>query len=163
MSEEQGPADPGEGIVVTGPRGPLVTPTHDRLTLILSGHLEHHQEAAESIGFTGSVNLDHQQQLYGPRRMKVGKTPKPLDLGWIEVPGLVLIENTAGRKRTTHPSAEEITALALELVFLYCKDGGGRLIVRPGRFNLVEFEDARSWLVGAAEDNTPIEISVISQ
>lgn len=101
----------------------------DRLTVVENVY---HQAISDGQGPTQfesrySRELDTKEQVY-QRRTKVGEDWEPLDFGWIEKVGLLLIRNEEG-KFTEIPTDEENQRTQRKILEVaYCSEGSGWLI-----------------------------------
>lgn len=83
------------------------------------------------------------------RRLKVNRTPLAIDLGWVERPGTIFIENRAGQRNKGKLSDDEWKLYQEETkgmnLFVHAGKGGEPIQVRPGKFTMVEFREDANW------------------
>ena len=108
---------------------PKLTPARDTLTVV---ETVYHQPAGEeptavSVQFVRP--LETQEQPY-VRKIKVGEQWQPLDLGWVEQPGMILLVNDEGKFTQVNPTDEE-RAEAESKVIAVGNDSGSWLVY-PG-------------------------------
>ena len=140
-------------------RSPQLTPTQDRITAVLNMYHEHHGEQPFCVPCTFSSATSTVEQPFS-RRVTVEKDPIPLDTGWIDDVGYILLENKTGESPQTIPSEEEEEELALTILKVTAGNGGIGMLVRPGRFLFVELEDASTVWLSAAHNTVSAIVHV---
>ncbi len=80
--------------------------THDRVTMTLSAHHQHHGNDPTSCAGRYNRFLEFIEDPY-KRNIKVSPTKTKLDVGWLEEPAYLFIENRVGLTKSTIPSPEE--------------------------------------------------------
>lgn len=118
--------------------------THDRVTISLSAHHQHHGNDPTTC--TGRYNrfLNVIEDPY-KRNIKVSPVKTKLDVGWLEEPSYLFIENRVGLTRSTIPSPEEKAEDERQVVELYLdKDSNNPILIRPfGGFTFIELTNPR--------------------
>ena len=143
----------------TSAGGVGVTPGAGRLTALLNVHVEHHGEDPDTMACRVCRPTVDNSQLYGPRRftVKLGK-PMPLDLGWVDVPGLVVLENRTGIRLQNIPTPEEQADLNSRTLLV--RNGTATLEVPPGLFIMVQFGNPGDWTLEAVSGDVLVAIAV---
>jgi hypothetical protein len=100
------------------------------------------QPTAESNQF--SRRLETSEQPY-VRKIRVGEAWQPLDLGWVEQPGMVWLVNDEGRHFQTNPTPEERAAIEAKVIEVVTK------VVNAGPIAGILAEDSFSWEVAPGE------------
>lgn len=146
---------PEDLIQVTPP-----TERPDRMTVIFNTHHEQSGEQPTSRSCNYSALLRNKVQSYF-RRLKVGLSEVPLDLGWFrnsDQIGSIVIENRAGSGGMVKLSTEEKEQLEKKLIYVHI--GDARLIIEPGKFLLFNPELPDMIFISAEEEETPINIHI---
>ena len=96
------------------PDPPEVLEIGDRITQVWTLTHEHLGDTPLTLTSTASQFLSETEQPY-QRRLKSSLEPVEVDYGWIEEPGLVVIENLLSREifTTVHPEENEDGALVI--------------------------------------------------
>lgn len=90
-----------------------------------------------------------------------GEVAIPLDTGWIKQASLIHIANKTGLKWQLIPSKEELADHAGAIVRLRHKDdAGGGILIRPGKFIIVELEDPSSYVLECVSSVVSAQVSL---
>lgn len=115
---------------------------YDRILARIAIYQEHLGEQPFSAELVFHDSTKCQEQ---PRSSRITLSEAWRGINTIDIPptsvGLVLIENRAGKDRTTIPTEEEIKSLESHVIYMGLETGDSIVefaIVRPGRFALVE-------------------------
>ena len=113
----------------------------DILTVVEMVYLQPIDGEAQCVESRYMRELDTHEQLY-KRRMTVTNEWKPLDVGWIEKAGLLVIHNEEGQHLTANPTEEEAKTIADSIVEISSNsEGCFRILVRPGESTRFEPSD----------------------
>lgn len=108
----------------------------DRLSVVFQ--LAYESVGQEPLAKAMRATWDTQSQEIQPyeRRLSIDEKWRPLDCGWVELPGSILIENRTGMNRSLQPSAEELAEDAKKLLVLSAADlqYDPGILIRPGLF-----------------------------
>lgn len=138
-------------------------PDRDRVTVHFS--LTHEQFAEQPFqrSCVFSRLLSSSEQAYS-RSFRVGPGFSKLDFGWVQSPGLVLIENRTTIDSVLQPPEDERRRLEESYVAV-CDTTNGtglQVVVRPGRFFVGEFSpDALPFLCSVGIDQSRVHVVVI--
>ena len=119
-------------------------PARDTLTVV---ETVYHQPAGEeptAVSVQYVRPLETQEQPY-VRKIRVGEQWQPLDLGWIEQPGMIWLTNDEGRGLQVNPTPEERAAIEAKVICLVTK------VVNAGVLAGILAEDDFSWEVPPGE------------
>ncbi len=136
--------------------------THDRVTITLAAHHQHHGNDPTSC--TGRYNrfLEVIEDPY-KRNIKVTPTKSKLDTGWLDQPAYLFIENRIGLSRSTIPTPEERAEDEAQIVELYLdKDSENPILIRPfGGFTFIEVINPRlCYLKSQTYNDIPVTITL---
>jgi hypothetical protein len=85
---------------------PVLTPARDTITVVQTVYHQPAGEEPTAVTLQYVRPLETSEQPY-VRKIKVGESWQPLDLGWIEQPGMILLVNDEGKFTQTIPTPEE--------------------------------------------------------
>ena len=101
------------------------------VSMIYHQELGEHPEEPVCIESRWSRRLKSRGQMY-QRRLKVGEQPVPVDTGWVERPGTIVIVNCTGQQPTTVPTPQQAAERASHVMELRFGTTGPCWLVRPG-------------------------------
>lgn len=130
----------------------------DRLTAQFAIRHESCGQDATSVGATFSMLLKHKEQPYKRTGIKVGQQPVPLDLGWLESVGYIVIENKSQLPRNA--SKEQKEAYAKHRVLLHISDIP-IFVIAPGHAFIVELinKETKDYISFSASDSALINVT----
>lgn len=96
----------------------MVLQDQDRMTIHMTVHHERHGLNPTSLSVAYSRLLETQSQTYIRERVQVTEEWKLLETGWVEQPGVLFIENWAGRGLKVHPTEEERAMIAQQVLLV---------------------------------------------
>ncbi len=130
----------------------------DILTVVEMVYLQSVEGETQCIESRYMRELDTQEQLY-KRRTTVTNEWKPLDVGWIEKPGLLVINNEEGKHLTVNPTEEEAKAIADRVVEISSNpEGCFRILIRPGESTRFEPSDVSKLQIRSQSDKASVII-----
>lgn len=131
-----------------------------RLTMHPQFHWQLQGDPVVTAGKPGHMILETLEQPYGPRRLVIGPTATPLDLGWVAQPGIIYIENSTGMNQFVNPTADQVANLAKQVCQVLVGDLPVSLLP-PGLGLPYNFPDPRAVkLRNLGSDNLRIQITV---
>ncbi len=136
--------------------------THDRVTMTLSAHHQHHGNDPTSCAGRYNRFLEFIEDPY-KRNIKVSPTKTKLDVGWLEEPAYLFIENRVGLTKSTIPSPEEKAEDEAQIVELYLDKGSDNpVLIRPfGGFIFLEVINPRlCYLKSQTSKEIPVAITL---
>lgn len=102
------------------------------LTVVEMIYLQSRNGEAQCVESRYMRELDTDEQLY-KRRLVITNEWKPLDVGWIEKPGLLIIHNEEGKHLTVNPTYKEKQIIADRVVEISSNpEGCFSILVLPG-------------------------------
>jgi len=146
--------------VIPAPPSGAIAQDIDRLTCILMVRHEHGGDDPKSIDCRYSALLETKEQMYS-RRLKVGQNWVEIETGWVNSPGLLVIQNHP-TKFATNPTKEqrdEDQKRFLEISY----DGNKPWLVSPGRFFVAQPSDLAGCKMRCVQGTAEITISAIPQ
>lgn len=116
----------------------------DRVTITLAAHHQHVNTDPVSCNGKYSRFLDGIEDPY-TRNIKVTPQGINLDVGWIENPAYLYIENRSGLNRSVNPTPEEKEEDAAQIIHLYTDENCQNPVVirSSGGFVFLELIDPR--------------------
>jgi hypothetical protein len=135
----------------------------DTMTIHVTVHHSVHGEQPVGFQYARSFPLENRGEAY-VRKLQIGEEWESLDFGWVKNPGIIVIENKAGRGRLTHPTAEEITTTKAMILLLGVEYEKGSVLVPmfrigPDKPCLIEFDEL-PLVVRSKAGIIPITLSV---
>lgn len=129
--------------IATPPSQPVLA-TQDRITVRLLFNHEHHGEEPTIADLPFAKMLKTIEQ---PFKRRISVTPEPKSLkdygNWINDAGFVIIQNRVGLGLQLQPSPEELDEMSKQIVRVTLSGSEKGLLIKPGRFNVFEPEDAQ--------------------
>jgi len=137
----------------------------DRLTVNCVVHHEHHGEAPLSVDARWNQLLETKAQPWVRRlEFEVKKVPLIPAECWIENPGMLLIENRAGRALQRNPTQEEKDEITASVLLVYLSEASvDPIVIRPGRFAFVEVLHPRNVFIAACVPGTKANVFIFSK
>lgn len=124
------------------PVSAVPTVRQDRVTITFQLSHEHVGASPFSVAQSFATLLQQQEQPYHRRITLLDDgVPIPLDTGWINTPGMLVIDNKSGTGLQVNPSPEERERMANQVIRVLVNDIPC-FVVRPGRFLFVELDRA---------------------
>ncbi len=134
----------------------------DILTVVEMVYLQSIEGEAQCVESRYMRELDTHEQLY-KRKLTVTNEWKPLDVGWIEKAGLLVIHNEEGKHLTVNPTEEEAKAIADSIVEISSNpEGCFSILVRPGESTRFEPSDVSKLQIRSQSDKAAIIIHAFS-
>lgn len=88
--------------------------------------------------------------------------PVDLDFGWVENPGLVIIQNHTGRNPTTNPTEADLKRLARQRLLISLGEStSNQLYVSPGMVTMFEVEEGMVVRLSSASGELKIAYTVL--
>jgi hypothetical protein len=135
---------------------------NDRLTANISVTYESTGEQPQQMSCVFSELLQTESGEAYLRRVILNKKWTPLDCGFVENPGTLVIDNRAGKFLKKMPSEGERKASAECVIEIsYSGDGQVDALISPGRFAILEPADFPSVQFRSRSDETKIFVAVI--
>ena len=128
--------------------------TRNRVSITVRTHHQILGSNANSHEFGFQYFPDSLDEPYIRERIQLTQTELPLDTGWIQKPGLVILYNTTTLASNQIPTQEEVEEVQSRLIYLYNEanpDSG--FYIRPGRLFIAEFEDFSGWKIKGISKN----------
>lgn len=138
-------------------------PDRDRVTVHFSLTHEQFGEQPFQRSCVFSRLLSSSEQAYS-RSIRVGPGFSRLDFGWVQSPGIVLIENRTAHESVLQPPEDERKRLDDSYVVIADTTNGTglQIVVRPGRFFVGEFSpDAPPSLCSVGLPESRVHVVVI--
>jgi len=128
--------------------------TRNRVSITVKSHHQTLGSNANSHEFGFQYYPDSLDEPYIRERVQLTKTELPLDTGWIQKPGLVILYNTTTVASNRIPTQEEVEEVNSRLIYLYNESNPeSGFYVRPGRLFIAEFEEFSGWKIKGISDN----------
>ncbi len=141
---------------------PDTVKTRDRITCRLMFHHEHWGDAPHPVNIAYQALLDNKEQPYR-RQVVATSEPQAIDVGWTKNPGTIFIENKAGANKVVHLTEEQALTLKQSILAVYFNGQTDAMIIRPGRFLMVEVTRPSELRIQALNDTTiPVTLNVFS-
>lgn len=102
----------------------------DRITCQFSIVHEHCGDPPFTLGCSFSSICKTVEQPW-TRRVQIGEQWIPLDIGWIENPGLIVIENQTGKGLLVNPTEEELAEINSKMIYVTCNEPDVEWIIMP--------------------------------
>lgn len=136
----------------------------DRLTAMLQ--VSHESCGVQPIQVLTSFSalLNFKEQPY-QRHLKIGPDPMPLDTGWVDNPGYVIIQNKRTLPPGRQPTEEEKQAQESHRIFLGSEDALF-FEIAPGRFFIGELFNktaAWHWKIRSSAGECPATVTVFNK
>ena len=104
----------------------------NQATCVMSFHRQMANEKPDSFGGPFDYPIESDEDVY-QRRYKIGEEAKPIDVGFVEKPSLIVIANTTKWESSTIPTDEQKRDIAKRAVMISFGGSPASLIVLPGR------------------------------
>jgi len=152
-----------ESVEVIAQTSPRLDQGQDRITAVLNVYHEHFGDQPHSNNVTLSESLETVEQPF-VRKMEVGTERMPLETGWLDEPGYVLLENVTGQRPTVIPSESEKEELARKCVTVHNDLGPPSAapgwVIRPGRFFFGEVPEGSQLTLKCLHGTADIRLTV---
>ena len=130
----------------------------DILTVVEMVYLQSIDGEAQCVESRYMRELNTHEQLY-KRKLTITNEWKPLDVGWCEKPGLLVIHNEEGKHSTVNPTEEEAKAIADSIVEISPNpESCFSIYVRPGESSRFEPSDVSKLQIRSLSDEASIII-----
>lgn len=118
---------------------------YDRVTANFQFYFEQDGEEPNQRTCTFSDGVHKSNEEPYARRLKIGETPTPLDLGWLadEEVGLIIIENHVGKNDKVRQTDEVLEQRKKQILLLKDHPEADGFKIRPGRFAFIEPVNAK--------------------
>ena len=104
-------------------------------------------------------HLDTEEQVY-QRRLVVDQKPRLLDLGWVEIPAMIHVQNEEGRNLQVVPTEEELEEIKLKDIILSYTDYWEGFIIPPGESQKFIPTGTSSLIIRSNHDKAKCTITV---
>jgi hypothetical protein len=147
-----------QAVRMEGPKEPI-----DQMSIKIMG--SHHPHSGQQQAFNINVSrvcTTREGFLFHPPLL-ITQEWKKLDFHWVKHPWAVVIQNNAGKGRTTHPTAEELEALKESILEVAAREGGEAWPIDPGMCFISQLSSTKEVWVRSQKGEIPIGLHVYPQ